>query len=88
MRIVILYRPQTEGMGRATDYAREFSMRHRDQKLELISLDTVEGDNMANVYGTTNYPTILALSNDGQLLQLWQDQQLPLMNELEGYLQV
>lgn len=88
MRVVILYRPETEGAGKAMDYARDFSMRYRDKKLDLVNVETAEGDNIARLYGITNYPAVLALGADGQLLQLWQDQQLPLMNELDAYLQV
>lgn len=88
MRIAILYRPETEGAGKAMDYARDFSMRYRDKKLDLINVESAEGDNMARLYGLTNYPAIVALSSDGQLLQLWQDQQLPLMSELDAYAQV
>lgn len=82
-----MYRPETEGAGRAMDYVRDFTMRYRDKKIELLSLDSTEGDNLTQLYGITNYPAILALSNEGQLLQLWQDDQLPLMNELDAYLQ-
>lgn len=87
MRIVILYRPKTEGEGKAVDYAREYQMRHRDKKIDLISVDTKQGDNLARLYGVVSYPAVMALSGDGQLLQLWQELQLPLMNELDAYLQ-
>ncbi len=63
-------------------------MRHRDKNLELLSVDTPDGDNLARVYGIISYPAILALSSDGQLLQLWQELQLPLISELDAYLQV
>jgi hypothetical protein len=40
---------------------------------------------MAKLYGVYAYPAILAVSHDGSLQQLWQDEQLPLMQELDAY---
>ena len=67
------------------DYIRDYKMRHPGVEPELLSLDTREGDEMANLYGVYNNPAILAISHDGSLQQLWQDEQLPLMNEVDAY---
>jgi hypothetical protein len=85
MRVVFLYRPRTEQEGKVLDYVREYKMRHRDIEPELMSLDTREGDDMAKLYGVYSYPAILAISHDGSLQHLWQEEQMPLMQELDAY---
>lgn len=81
----MLYRPRSEHAGQAEDYAREYHMRHPQREIELVDVDSPEGANLAKVHGVTNYPAILALSDDGGHLQLWQDEHLPLMNEIDFY---
>lgn len=81
----MLYRPNSEKSGLAEDYATEFSHLHPDKNIELISLNSIEGSEMAQLYGVTNNPAILTISGDGVLLQLWQDEHLPLMDELNFY---
>lgn len=87
MRVVILYHPKSEQAGTAQDYVREYHARHEDHDIELLSLETKDGADMAQLYDVVRYPAILAIANDGQLLQLWQEEQLPLMNELDTYFQ-
>lgn len=83
----MLYRPGSEHAGVAEDYAEEYHRRHADKRIELLSVNTPEGDEKARLYGITNYPAILALASDGSLQQLWQDEHLPLMNEIDFYQQ-
>ena len=84
MRIVILYRPKSEHEGKSLDFARDY--KHlKNQELELLSLNSREGAHLAELYGVTHYPAVLAISGDGSLHKFWQGEHLPLMNELEFY---
>lgn len=86
MKVVILYHPNAEFAGLAQDYTKDYHRRHPDRpEFELISLDTVEGSEMARLYDVVRYPAILALANDGSLQKLWQDQPWPLMDEVSAY---
>lgn len=85
MRVVFLYRPHSEHEGKVLDYVREYKMRHPTIEPELLSLDSVEGDELAKLYGIYRYPAILAISRDGSLQHMWQDEYLPLMNEIDAY---
>jgi len=85
MRVVFLYHPKSDQEGKVLDYVHEYKMRHPEIEPELLSLETVEGAEMATLYGVYSYPAILAVSHDGSLQQLWQDEQLPLMQELDAY---
>lgn len=86
MRVVALYHQNSEQSGPVEDYIREFHMRHPEHAIEPISLETPGGADMARLYGVVRYPAVLALASDGKLLQLWQDEHLPLMNEIDFYM--
>jgi hypothetical protein len=85
MRTVILYHPNQEFAGLAEDFKRDFEHRHPDTKVELVSLETVEGSEMAKLYDVVRYPAILVVAEGGGLQKMWQDQPLPLMDEVFGY---
>lgn len=85
MRIVIIYHPKEEFAGMAEDYQRDFERSHHGKKIETISLDTVEGSEMAKLYDVVRYPALLALGPDGSLQKLWQDRPWPLMDEVSAY---
>lgn len=84
MRLVVLYHPKSEHAGPVIDYASDYE-RLKGRRLELLSLETVAGDNLAKLYDVVSYPAVLAIDKDGQLAKLWQDGQLPLMKELDFY---
>jgi hypothetical protein len=85
MRVVILYHPNAEFAGLSEDYKRDFERTHRDKKIDLISLETVQGAEMAKLYDVVRYPAILAMADDGQLLRLWQDRPFPIMDQVAAY---
>lgn len=85
MRIVILYHPKSDHVGIVEEYAHEYDRRHPDRKIELLSLDTKDGWEMAKLYDVVRYPAVLAIEKDGHMAALWQDEQLPLMNEVDSY---
>jgi siroheme synthase (precorrin-2 oxidase/ferrochelatase) len=85
MRTVILYHPDAEFAGLVQDFKREFEQRHQDRKIDLVSLDTTEGSEMAKLYDVVRYPAILVIASDGQLQKLWQDRPFPLMDQVAAY---
>jgi len=85
MNVRVLYHPNSEFARRVEDYARDFE-HQRGKKIELLSLDTPEGSDMAKLYDVTSYPALVAVRDNGEMLALWQGDQLPLMNEVAAYL--
>ena len=84
MKVVILYRPNSEHDTLVQDYLRDYN--HRTGKeIELVSLDSREGADMARLYDIVEYPGVLAVTDDGHLQKMWQGTQLPLMDELSYY---
>jgi hypothetical protein len=87
MKLVILYRPDSEHTRSVEEFVHEFERRVPGRKVEMISLNGREGVAMASLYDVVRYPAILATTDDGRLLQWWQGDQLPLMNEVAAYAQ-
>ena len=85
MKVIILYRPTSEHAETVEAFARDFVRQQADRRIELLSVDTRDGASLATLYDIVNYPAILALSDDGQLLQNWQGSTMPLMNEVAYY---
>jgi hypothetical protein len=82
MKAVILYRPQSEFARRTEEYAHDFE-RTRGVKLEQIDVDSTEGSQMAELYGIMQYPALIIIKDDGQILNDWQGiDQFPLMADL------
>jgi hypothetical protein len=87
MKVLVLYHPKSEHEGKVLDYVHEYK-RIKSRDMELVSLETLQGSNMAKLYDITQYPAVLALKDDGQLERMWQGETLPLMNELDYYTQL
>lgn len=86
MRVFCLFRPNTDHERSVIELVREVSRRiHKD--LETISVETLEGDHLATMYGVTQYPAVLVLDGNGSLHYSWSAGQLPLINELSYYLE-
>lgn len=83
----MLYHPKSGHGGMVEDYARDYKLLHRDEKreLELLSLETREGADIARLYDVVRYPAVLVIAKDGTLQRLWQGDQLPLLRELDFY---
>ena len=85
MKIVALYRPNSEFARKVESFVRDFS-KLRGGEIELVSLDTREGADMARLYGIVQYPAILAIQRDSSLAKEWQGDKLPLMDEVASYM--
>jgi len=54
-------------------------------KVEVLSVDTRDGASTAALYDIWQFPAILALAEDGRVLNTWQGEQMPLMDEVAAY---
>lgn len=86
MKILILYRPESEHSTEIETFVRDFQRRYEaGNKIEMKSLSTRDGAATASIYDITSYPAIMALADDGRPLNIWQGRPLPLMDEVAGY---
>lgn len=86
MRVVVVYKERTDQSRTVTDYLRDFE-RVTGHRLDTINPDSPAGADFCRSYDVVEYPSIVALSDDGQMLSLWRGVPLPTINEVSYYAQ-
>lgn len=84
MRVVIVYKTESDHYREVAGYLADFE-RQTGHTLEECDPETREGADFCRVYDIVEYPSIIALSNDGQLQQVWRGRPLPLIGEVGYY---
>lgn len=84
MRVVVIYKDESDHAREVTDYLRDFE-RETGRSLETIDPDTADGSSFCQTYDIVEYPSIVALSDDGQLQNLWRGTPLPQISEVSYY---
>ena len=84
MKVYVLYHPHSESARRVEEFVHDYQRIHGGT-VETVSLETREGAAMASLYDILQYPAILATRENGEMLQTWQGEQLPLMDEVAAY---
>lgn len=85
MKIVILYRSNSEHERRVLDFQRDFRQL-TNKEIELLDVDSVEGSQTAALYDVLAFPTVLAVANDGVLQHHWDGSEtMPLIGEVSYY---
>ena len=84
MKVVVLYRPNSEYSRVVEDFARELERQYQ-ARIDLVSIDSRDGSSTASLYDIMQNPAVLVLGNDGQLLNSWQGGNLPLMRDISYY---
>ena len=84
MRVVVVYRQEADYARDVTSFLRDFS-RQTGHVLEELSPDSPEGDGFCRTYDIVEYPTIIALSDTGQVQNMWRGRILPTISEVSYY---
>ena len=84
MKVIVLYHKQSDHIGLVEEFNRDYK-RFKGKELELVELETLRGAQLGQLYGVTQYPAFLAISDNGVLQRMWQGIPLPLMDELDYY---
>lgn len=84
MRAIIIYKEDSEHGRTVTDYLRDFT-RQTGRTLETIDPDTKEGADFCRAYDIVEYPSVIALSDNGQLQNFWKGLPLPTIAEVSYY---
>lgn len=86
MKVLILYRERSEHRQKVQEFVREFSNQHPSSKVEVMDIDQREGSATASIYDIYRYPSILALRDDGSVIQVWQGiDELPRTDDVGYY---
>lgn len=84
MRVVVITKDNTEYSRMVTTFINDFA-RQTGRSLEVLDLDTLEGESFCRAYDIVEYPTIIALSDDGHMQNIWRGTTLPTINEVSYY---
>lgn len=80
--MLIFYRVDSEQRRDVDEFVHEFKRRYPELELTLTDVDSPRGSQEAEIYDIVQYPTVIAISNDGATLQRWDAGLMPLLNEV------
>lgn len=84
MRVVVVYKEETDYARQVNDYLRDFT-RQTGHELETLNPDTPEGASFCRAYDVVEYPSLVAISDDGVMQNLWRGLPLPTISEVSYY---
>jgi hypothetical protein len=83
MRVVCVFRDNQDYTRSVTEWLENF---RRQTGRELETLDPDQEPGFCEAYDILEYPTIIALGNNGEIRALWPGRNLPLINEVLYYI--
>lgn len=84
MRIIMIYRDSSDHGREVREFLREYQRRTGHQ-IEVIDPDSKSGIDLAQAYDLVEYPSMLALTNEGRVRAAWRGRPLPTINEVSFY---
>lgn len=84
MKTIVVYEDNREYTRDVTDYLRDFE-RQTGHKLEQLDPTTQEGADFCRTYDIVEYPSLVAMADDGTLQNLWRGLPLPTISEVSYY---
>lgn len=81
---MVVYKEQTDYARQITDYMRDFE-RQTGRVLETLDPETRDGVGFCSTYDILQFPTLVALADDGRLLTMWKGLPLPTISEVSYY---
>jgi hypothetical protein len=86
MRVVVVTKDQNDYTREVLDYLRDFK-HQTGHDLETIDPDTAKGTQFCETYGIVEYPSVIAVSDDGMMQNSWSGLPFPTISELSYYVQ-
>lgn len=84
MRVVVIARENTDYARAVSTFVSDF-LRQTGRTIEVLNPDSPDGDSFCRTYDIVEYPSIVALSNDGQMQNTWSGAMLPTISEVSYY---
>ena len=84
MRVVVVIKEERDYSRNVDTFMTDF-YRQTGRQLEMLDPDTGEGDSFCRTYDIVEYPTIVAIGNDGQMQNMWSGATLPTIDEVSYY---
>lgn len=84
MKTYIIYKEESDHARAVTDFMRDFE-RQTGKTLAVIDPETREGAGFCSTYDIVEYPTLVALDDNGVLQNVWRGTNFPTLSELSYY---
>ncbi|MEO7904956.1 MAG: hypothetical protein ABIR91_04140 [Candidatus Saccharimonadales bacterium] len=84
MRTVIVFKEESDHAREVISYLRDFA-RQTGHILETINPDTRDGSAFCRVHDIVEYPSVVALNDNGGMQNLWRGTPLPTISEVSFY---
>jgi len=87
MKVVVLYRPNSEFARAVEEFVHDLQTQHNvdERHLQVLDYDSRDGAATASLYDLMSQPAILVVGDDGGYVKHWEGSNLPLMDEVVGY---
>ena len=82
MRVVCVLRDNQDYTRTVTDWLEDF---RRQTGKEIETMNPDENADFCQTYDIVEYPTMLALDDNGAVLAMWRGREMPLINEVLYY---
>lgn len=86
MRLTILYREKSDHARMVTEFVEMLKRRYPEKRPELIDIDTRIGATEAMIHDISRFPALIITSYEGRVIQQWEGEPLPLLDEVGGML--
>lgn len=86
MKVLVVYKRESDYARSVMDWLRDFQ-HQTGKEIEEIDPDTREGEMLCRTYDIMEYPTLVALNNEGQVQNIWRGKVLPTISEVSYYVQ-
>jgi hypothetical protein len=86
MRVVLVYKQAMDYSRQVDEYLHDFE-KQTGHTLQIMDPESPEGVSFAKAHDLWEFPSVVALADDGSVLNTWKGLPLPLINELSYYVQ-
>lgn len=84
MRVIVLTKDRTDYARDVETYLNDFK-RVTNRELEVLDPESPRGVDFCRTYDIMQFPSMIALGEDGQMLNLWKGLPFPTINEVSYY---
>jgi hypothetical protein len=84
MRVVVVYKNESDHARDVMDFLRDFK-RQTGRDLETLEPDSRDGETFCRAYDIVQYPTVIAISDDSVMQNIWTGLPLPTISEVSYY---
>lgn len=84
MKTYIVYKDFSDHSRAVREYVHDFN-KQTGRDIDLINPESADGESFCSAYGVVEYPTVVAVADDGQMQRMWVGLPLPTIMEISYY---